>query len=262
MIIDWIQRDGRVEQTPPGLVPSGAALDSLLFFSATTRDCRRKLRIRSLFLSLCGHAAVLTLIFRVTVYPGGIGAEKAAVDIEIVERPEHANYAAEHPAPDVVNAPVPRPLVAVEPHRTALPPKLKSRQFPKDKTSLQQIAPEARDEASASDVLAAEESPATPPQSFGSQAAGEDILRMYAQILWVRIMEHKPRGARYKGTVELSFTLAADGNLVSSQISRSSGSEILDMIAMNALRQGAPFPPPPKNTTAEQLSFSIPFIFQ
>ena len=87
-------------------------------------------------------------------------------------------------------------------------------------------------------------------------------MQAYARTLWAQIIGHKPRGVRFQGTVMLSFSLSISGDLLSAEVSRSSGMGSLDQAALGALKDAAPFSLPPEGVTAEQLRFTIPFTFQ
>jgi len=87
-------------------------------------------------------------------------------------------------------------------------------------------------------------------------------MQAYARTLWAQIISHKPRGIRFQGTVILSFSLSRSGDLLSAEVSRSSGMGSLDQAALGALKDSAPFPSPPPGLSAGQLSFTIPFTFQ
>lgn len=105
---------------------------------------------------------------------------------------------------------------------------------------------------------------AAPPSPTGSSTEAddetrEDVLRRYGLEIWNRVLRHKPSHIRLRGTVTLTFTVAVNGDLSSATVSRSSGSDILDQAALDALRQAAPFPPPP--TGGQPSPFVLPFSF-
>ncbi|PKU22054.1 TonB family protein, partial [Telmatospirillum siberiense] len=91
-------------------------------------------------------------------------------------------------------------------------------------------------------------------------SADEDSLRLYGETIRTLILAHRPGHARSRGTVELRFTIFADGRLDSAAIAASSGSDTLDQSALAALRAAAPFPPCPD--AAGPLTFSLPFQFR
>jgi protein TonB len=90
----------------------------------------------------------------------------------------------------------------------------------------------------------------------------DDSLRVYGQMVWASIMAHKPAGIRLRGTVTLTFSLLRDGRLDAAAVSTSGGADSLDQIALAALQDAAPFPPPPEGLSGQSLTFSIPFQFR
>lgn len=116
-----------------------------------------------------------------------------------------------------------------------------------------------------------------PPQAVGEPAAAhatvvvaansipaptaESIRQSYAQTLWRHILLFKPLKLRAEGTAQVSFTLSAEGRLISCEISNSSGNTRLDEAALESLRRAQPFPPRPPGLGLQPLSFAIPFEF-
>jgi len=76
--------------------------------------------------------------------------------------------------------------------------------------------------------------------------------------------KHYPRMARrlgVEGRVVLAFTLRADGRLAGVRVAESSGSELLDEAALQAVRDAAPFPPFPEGVGRERWDFTLPLYF-
>lgn len=100
----------------------------------------------------------------------------------------------------------------------------------------------------------------------GTTVAGAErarILDAYGRVLWARIAAHKPKGLRLVGRTGVSFTVAADGSLLAARIAQPSGNEELNLLALQAVRAAAPFPPPPPAVVGTQpLTFDIPFAFR
>lgn len=67
--------------------------------------------------------------------------------------------------------------------------------------------------------------------------------------------------SRLAGTVWVKFTIGPSGELMSREITSSSGSKVLDDAAVAALERAAPFPEMPKNVADEPLIVSVPFKF-
>ena len=69
----------------------------------------------------------------------------------------------------------------------------------------------------------------------------------------------KSRGER--GVAQVFFSLDRQGNLVSSRILRSSGSELLDQEALDVIRRSEPFPPPPSELQGQAINLTVPIFF-
>jgi protein TonB len=67
-----------------------------------------------------------------------------------------------------------------------------------------------------------------------------------------------PRGLGEGGTVNLSFTLDRHGHVLSSRITRGSGTSELDREALDMLRRAQPFPTPPADLAGAQFPFTVP----
>jgi protein TonB len=79
--------------------------------------------------------------------------------------------------------------------------------------------------------------------------AGGAAKATYLSILYGMIMPHmhSPPGShskKFEGTIV--FSVDGTGNLMQRQVVRASGSHDLDAAALEAIRQAAPFPPPPR----------------
>lgn len=66
---------------------------------------------------------------------------------------------------------------------------------------------------------------------------------------------------RIRGDVVVSFTVTANGGVSNIRIARSSGFQILDDAARDAVRRAAPFPPIPANAGRSRWPFSVPLGF-
>lgn len=102
-------------------------------------------------------------------------------------------------------------------------------------------------------------------QSSSAQAqSGGDANQRSAYLgkLRTHIEKHKINPhSRIAGTVVLQFTVDADGRLVESRITASSGSKLLDDAALAAIERAAPFPPFPTGIDGREMAVSLPFRF-
>lgn len=104
---------------------------------------------------------------------------------------------------------------------------------------------------------AADTMPAEDRDPVAERALDEE----YRQRLWTAIAAARPPGIHLAGEALVSFTLDPAGQLLSVEISRSSGNALLDKLALRCVRGAAPFPPPPPALSTQGLRFSIAFQF-
>lgn len=87
------------------------------------------------------------------------------------------------------------------------------------------------------------------------------VLASFQRQLWARIAARKPGGLHLSGIAMVRFVVGRDGELVSVELSSSSGNTALDRLALRTVRNASPFPAPPKSVERDQLVFTIPFSF-
>jgi periplasmic protein TonB len=101
-------------------------------------------------------------------------------------------------------------------------------------------------------------------QSSGQARSGGDTTAQSAYLgeLSSRLERSKisPRSG-IVGTVVVHFVVDAFGNVVSREVSVSSGHKILDDVAVASIDKAAPFPPMPKGLNRNQIDVSVPFRF-
>jgi protein TonB len=93
-------------------------------------------------------------------------------------------------------------------------------------------------------------------------SASTGALLEYAAHVRARLAGHKPSGRGRRGVAVVAFGLSPSGEIVYTDVARSSGNPALDRAAVAAVRDAAPFPPPPAGATPAQLQYSIPFKFE
>lgn len=64
-----------------------------------------------------------------------------------------------------------------------------------------------------------------------------------------------------RGETRVSFVVAADGSVGTMRVVGSSGSDILDEAALDAVRRAAPFPPIPESAGRSSWNFTVPLAF-
>lgn len=104
-----------------------------------------------------------------------------------------------------------------------------------------------------------EERPTAPPPA--TRPAPDAARRDFLAALWRKIDANRPRGTTMTGTTLVRFQLAADGTLLSVAVARTSGTILLDKIALRSVRLAAPFPPAPQGLDGDDLTFVIPIHF-
>ena len=101
-------------------------------------------------------------------------------------------------------------------------------------------------------------------QSSGQARSGGDTTARSAYLgaLRSRLERSKisPRSG-VVGTVVVHFVVDASGNVVSREVSVSSGYKILDDAAVASIDKAAPFPPMPKGLNQNQIDVSVPYRF-
>ena len=124
-------------------------------------------------------------------------------------------------------------------------------------------APAVQPAAEASAATAVFAGPVTPapPQVAVVSASQGDMLR-YANKVRTKLAAHRPPGIGANGKVVVTFTIGSAGTVAQVDVAQSSGSARLDRVAVTSVRSASPFPAPPQGSTAQQLTFSIPFDFR
>ena len=217
-----------------------------------------------LFLSMLFHAALIAVILQASIMPMGMEGNENRIEIELLSPPPAAQPAqpiAEPEPPKLAEPEKPKPI----PEKPKMaPPPVKSNPAPRQTEETPPMPQPEPASATVSMAAATSDAPqsALPTAPATDHASGEDAMPAYARSLWAQIISHKPRGIRFQGTVMLSFSLSTSGDLLSAEVSRSSGMGSLDQAALGALKDAAPFPQPPPGLSSGQLNFTIPFTFQ
>ena len=106
--------------------------------------------------------------------------------------------------------------------------------------------------------------PAAPLQGSSRKPSVAEVSWQKSLHLHLNKNKKYPTEARNKavqGVVTVTFMLDRTGKLVSSSVTKSSGSTLLDEEALAALERASPFPAPPDEYPGEQPSFTIPIKF-
>jgi protein TonB len=89
----------------------------------------------------------------------------------------------------------------------------------------------------------------------------------YIAAIRSKIEKHKEypllaRRRMLEGTAVVRFSVARDGSLKGVDVLRSSGSEMLDRAALNAIRAAGGFPPPPPEFAGSETTLELPLSFR
>ena len=133
----------------------------------------------------------------------------------------------------------------------------------------QDVDPEAKPEQlkqpTPPQVATLEQETAIEEQQSSSQARlGGDTTAQSAYLGTLRSRLERSKvspHASIVGTVVVHFVVDASGNVVSREVSVSSGYKILDDAAVASIDRAAPFPPMPKGLNRHQIDVSVPFRF-
>jgi|GEM_PF-6754226 len=111
-----------------------------------------------------------------------------------------------------------------------------------------------------------EEERQQPQQVSSNLDARQQLLSQYLSQVKQRIQKEQryPRAARRRrlqGSVEVSFQWSATGALLSQSIKSSSGQKVLDVAAMQMLKNASPLPPAPAGLHQQDFIASLPVNF-
>jgi protein TonB len=110
-----------------------------------------------------------------------------------------------------------------------------------------------------------------PPGEKGEATISLDTMdsayHPYTRVLKDRILTHwiYPLAAQrnlIQGSLLIVFRLDRGGNLIDCNIARSSGHDILDTHALEAIRSADPFPPFPEDIKVQALNINASFAYQ
>lgn len=189
-------------------------------------------------------------------------ASQSGVTLKLAARPA--------PAPPTSAAPP-----AVVPATPASKPKPQPKSVIAPSAEVEPKPPEANTRESSQEQIE-EEGSEQEQQAIGGQTLGlggaaasgadEDTLALYKGIIHSRIqrLHQYPQQARMRnqqGTVEVTFTIDADGSIANYHISRSSGSLLLDRAA-ERLFSRLKLPPPDPSILSNLTMLTVPVTFE
>ncbi len=122
------------------------------------------------------------------------------------------------------------------------------------------IAPTDAAETAATDAIQALTAPSTAPASLAAEpgdASQQAGLSRYLGDVRLQLARHSPKGVSGAGDCEVTFQLSRSGTLLSSSVSKASGSPRYDRRCLKAVKRAAPFPEAPRSADEADLVFSI-----
>jgi periplasmic protein TonB len=227
-------------------------------------------------LALHGGLLLVVMLRHVAIEP--VGMPPAAVMIDLAPLPAAAPTApAPMPPEPEVRAPLPEPPPEPQPMPEPEIPKLAPSPAPHPAVTLRVPRPSTpkakqmqQPPSMQRDQQAAAPSPPTaPPQSATSQGAATSAssarVTWQAQLLaWLEKYKRYPRVAqeqRQQGVVYLRFAIDRQGKVLSSQINKSSGFELLDDEVLALVQRAQPVPSPPPEVTGDRIELLVPVAF-
>lgn len=120
-------------------------------------------------------------------------------------------------------------------------------------------------ESSVSDQSA--KKPPTSQANFGVSSGVAEGQENFAGTLQAWLLKHKryphrARSRRMQGVVEVWFQIDENGNLLDARISKGSGHKVLDRATLDLLKRVSPFPKPPAELFATNLTFTVPVAYR
>jgi len=221
------------------------------------------LRAVTWLISFALHGGVVAFLLTT---PGGASLDEGfGEDVFIVEQGIYQEHVEAVEAPPQVLQSAP-PVEEVKPIEEDAQAVISSENGPDQEKVVEEIeevvkeAPEERLAAIEQTDIAIEEQKAR--EEVAKTGGDATVMSAYRGRLFSHISRKKvnPR-SRQSGTVVVRFTVGPQGELISREITASSGSKLLDDAAMASIDRAAPFPPMPSEASNEPLVVSVPFKF-
>jgi protein TonB len=220
------------------------------------------LRVLTILASFALHGAAVAFFL---ITPGGASLDEGiGEDTFIVEQGVYSERveAVEAPPQIVQSAP---PLEEIKPVED-VQHVIGSEEGPEQEKIVREPEPDEVKEAQKQQMAAVEQTEIAVDEkkASGEKKTGGNVtaLSAYRGKLFSHISSKKlnPR-SREVGTVVIRFTVGAQGELISREITASSGSKTLDDAAVASIDRAAPFPPMPNEASDGPLVVSVPFKF-
>jgi protein TonB len=231
----------------------------------------------SLLVVLALHGALLLVIMlrQAAIEPIGMPPAAVMIDLTPLSAVAPTTPSPTPPEPEV-RAPPPEPPPEPQPPPELEIPKLAPSPAPHPAVTLRAPQPKPkvkqieRPPVTQRQPEPAGSPPPTPtPQSTVSQGAATSAssvrVTWQAQLLaWLEKYKRYPRVAqeqRQQGVVYLRFAIDRGGKVLSSQINKSSGFELLDDEVLALIQRAQPVPSPPPEVAGDRIELLVPVAF-
>jgi TonB family protein len=161
--------------------------------------------------------------------------------------------------PPVEESPAPNPEVAFQKQEP-----LKEIEEKKPQESVAQTVESLAAAPPPIETAAVAPKPAAPLQGTSRKPSVAEVSWQKSLHLHLNKNKKYPADARNKGVqgvVTVGFVINREGKVISSQVMKSSGSDLLDAEALATLERASPLPAPPEDYPDETPFFSIPIKF-
>lgn len=175
--------------------------------------------------------------------------------------------AATHPVGD--DAPTQQAAAAAaalaKPEDKAEPPKPASVALPKPPPPQRAATASAPQEAHVPGNSEETRAESTDTDDAEAHRASAHLITLWQKALMARLQAARhglPHHQRFAGLAKVAFEIDRNGHLVAEHVAQSSGSSALDAAALALVRLAEPYPVPPHEAGATQLSFVVPISFR
>jgi protein TonB len=181
---------------------------------------------------------------------------QAAPEKQVIQKVE------EQPIIEVPPAPTPEPEIVIPPKQEVVKEQPKQ-ETPKPPIPTESEHPQAQSApVTTSNPNLAKRAPTAVAPNPGSAVAPR-VLPSYRDLVSAHLQRFKraPKGGG-RGTAVVSFTIDRNGQVISRNLARSSGSSVLDDAAVTMIQRANPLPRFPAAMPQESLSFTVPIRYR
>jgi protein TonB len=211
---------------------------------------------------VAAHAGLFYWIIHERFLAAEPGAPPAAILIDLAPLPEEPpmQLPAEVP-PEVVE-----PELEPEPEEAVIMPEPPPR-LPKAAAVLIMRPKPAPKKVAKPQPRPAERPSQNASAARGAPTAGASVSSGASNASWhalvsAHLQRHKPGSPNEKGVCSVAFGVDRGGHVSGARVSSSSGSAVLDRLAVSAVLGASPVPAPPAEVPGSRFSFNVPIRFR